>query len=202
MNEIWKDVYFIENGIEYDYRGLYQVSNLGRVKGLKMYVKGKNGSIRTKKEKMLKNGLCKNNYSIVVLSKNGKNKTFYVHRLVAHMFIYNDDKINKTQVNHIDENKENNCIENLEWCTPNYNSNYGTRNKRLSNTFKKNNSFKDNKNAIGCLVERWNKQGNLIDIKYNYEYVKMGFHSGHISACCKGKQKSHKGFIWKYHKNK
>lgn len=53
---------------------------------------------------------------------------------------------------------------------------------------------------LGSLIERWNKDGELLDIKYQFEYVQMGFNSGNISLCCSNKQKSHKGYIFKYHK--
>ena len=49
------------------------------------------------------------------------------------------------------------------------------------------------------LVDRFDKQGNYIDTKYQFEYVEMGFHAGNISSCCKGKRKTHKGYIFKYH---
>ena len=197
--EIWKDVYFIDNGIEYDYRGLYQVSNKGNVKSL-------NYNHTTGKEKILKPIKIKNGYLQVGLCKNGKQKWFYVHRLVAFMFIENCNPEYKTEVNHIDEDKENNSVDNLEWCTRKYNCNYGNRNKKMSEAMKGENHpmygihryGKDNPN-LGSLVERWSKDGKLIDIKYQFEYVEMGFNQGHIYSCCKGKRKSTGGYIFKYH---
>ena len=52
---------------------------------------------------------------------------------------------------------------------------------------------------VGKLIERWNKNGKLLDIKYQFEYVEMGFHAGSISSCCKGRLKSTGGYIFKYH---
>ena len=124
MEEQWKDIYFKQDGIVYDYRGLYQVSNLGNVKSLNYN--------HTGKEKILKPGKNKGGYQVVALSKDGKAKWFRVNRLIAFLFILNDNPEHKTEVNHIDENKENNSASNLEWVTPKQNSNHGTRNKRVA----------------------------------------------------------------------
>lgn len=103
MEEIWKDIQ--------GYEGLYQVSNLGRVKSLaRLDTRGQRVS-----EKILKLGKHRAGYFRVNLYKNGKMKQYLVHRLVALAFIPNPE--NKEQVNHIDGNKQNNVIENLEWCT-------------------------------------------------------------------------------------
>lgn len=71
-----------------------------------------------------------NGYYKVCLSKNGSDKNFHIHRLVAQMFVKNDNPLIKTQVNHKDEDKSNNSSENLEWVTPKENANYGTRIER------------------------------------------------------------------------
>ena len=120
--EIWKDYK--------DYEGLYQASNLGRMRSLDRWVKGPNSSIRFCKGRILKPCTTKDGYLLVNLCKNGKVKSFLVHRLVAEAFIDNTD--NLPQVNHKDENKLNNNVDNLEWCDAQYNSNYGTRTERLS----------------------------------------------------------------------
>ena len=121
MEEIWKDIYYIDilNNEIVDFRNCYQVSNLGRVKNLK-------------RNKELKRHKTRDGYLRVDLTKNKKTKHYQVHRLVAYMFIHNDDTKNKIQINHKDEDKTNNCVENLEWCTAKYNCNYGTHNERVS----------------------------------------------------------------------
>ena len=109
MKEIWKPIK--------GYEKLYEVSNFGKIKSLK-------------KKIILKQFKNTNGYFQVELWKNKKGKQFLVHKLVAESFILNIN--NFPFINHIDENKENNCTNNLEWCTAKYNCNYGTRNSRLS----------------------------------------------------------------------
>ena len=99
MNEIWKDI----SG----YEGLYQVSNLGRVKSL--------GNKSNHREPIILKQALVLGYKCVRLTKDGVYKMYKVHRLVANAFILN--KGNKNQVNHIDGNKRNNCFYNLEWVT-------------------------------------------------------------------------------------
>ena len=106
MKEIWLNIEGYSN---------YMISNYGRVKSLNYR--------RTGKEKILSLKKDKKGYYYITLCKNGECKTFKVHRLVAKAFIPNPN--NYPQVNHKDENPSNNCVENLEWCTNEYNLNYG-----------------------------------------------------------------------------
>ena len=98
------------------YEGLYAVTSCGKV-----------WSYRN--EKFLKPRDNGNGYLFVNLYKNGGYKPKQIHRLVAEAYIPNPD--NLPQVNHKDENKANNCLQNLEWCDAKYNSNYGTRNEKI-----------------------------------------------------------------------
>ena len=121
MIEEWKDIVIEKNGVTYDFTGKYQVSNFGRVRSL-------NYNHKTGKIKLLKINKHGNGYCVVSLYENKKQKQFLVHRLVAFAFIPNPNGY--TEVNHIDENKENNHVENLEWCTREYNMTYGTSKER------------------------------------------------------------------------
>lgn len=109
MEELWKDI----GG----YEGLYQVSNLGRIWSYKT-------------NKILKGSIDSHGYRQVDFRKDGKRKTILLHRLVAKAFILNPD--NLPQVNHKDENPLNNHVNNLEWCTQEYNLSYGTISERKS----------------------------------------------------------------------
>lgn len=122
MIEIWKDIV--------GYEGLYQVSNLGRIR---------NSSIVLKQYTQF-------GYNYVGLWKDKKCKKFRVHRLVAQAFIPNPH--NFPHINHKDENKTNNCVDNLEWCTPKYNNSYGTKTKRQLETYKKHNTSNAEKEVV------------------------------------------------------
>ena len=162
MDEIWRDIE--------GYEGLYKISNKGRVKSLKWG-----------KERILRPGIDGYGYMFVCLCNDNVMKYFKLHRLVAQAFIPN--LYNKPQVNHLDENKKNNCVDNLEWATAKENSNYGTRNERLSRKILQ-------YSKSGEFIREW--QGAL-----EVERV-LGIDNSHINACCRGKRKSAGGFIWKY----
>lgn len=120
MQEIWKDI----DGTE----GLYQVSNMGGVRSVNCVKTRKDGIKYEVKGKNLKSIRLPSGYMYVNIYVGGRQKRFYVHRLVASAFIQNPDMFD--QVNHKDENKQNNCVDNLEWCTSKYNNNYGTHIER------------------------------------------------------------------------
>ena len=169
IKEIWKPIE--------GYNGLYQVSNMGRVKSL--------GNNKTRKEKILKLHSDKDGYLKVQLHKEGKKKNYLIHRLVAQAFI--DNPNNLPQVNHKDEDKTNNCAENLEYCDSSYNTNFGTRNERI---------VKANSIPIlqftksGEFVKKWN---NAKEVERDLEIS-----SSNIYKCCKGKLKSIGGYEWGY----
>jgi hypothetical protein len=111
MNEIWKDIK--------GYEGFYQISNLGRIKSLERYRKYRGNFKAIVRERILKLKVDKEGYSHVSLSKRGDVKFFKVARLVAQAFIINCN--NYPQVNHIDGNKSNDLVSNLEWVTASQN---------------------------------------------------------------------------------
>lgn len=155
------------NNIE-GYEGLYQVSSWGRVKN-------------SRSGRVLKAGKNNDGYLRVNLCKHGNVKQYYIHRLVAKTFIPNPQ--NKPQVNHIDEDKENNRVENLEWCTVRANLNHGTYNSRMSKT----------------------KSKPIICIETGIEYSsgkecarQMGLNRGNIASVLKGRYKTTGGYTFKY----
>lgn len=121
MKEIWKDIP--------EYEGLYQASNLGRIKSVDKIVKRKNVGNFFKKGTILKLQKSKNGYLLCKLSKNGVCPSKFVHTIIAKTFIENSDGL--PCINHKDENKTNNCVNNLEWCSYQYNNTYGTKTERI-----------------------------------------------------------------------
>lgn len=171
------------------YEGLYEVSNYGRVKSLDRYAS--NGkSIILYKGKILSNLIGSDQYYHVHLYKDGKRKPFLVHRLVADAFLSNDN--NKREVNHIDENKLNNCVWNLEWVTSSENANYGTRNKRALETKKQNGLFKK--------VQMLSLDGLFI-MEFDSITDAAAYVNGkksNIWFCCNNKAKKAYNYKWRY----
>lgn len=164
MTEIWKDVV--------GYEGLYQVSNLGRVKSVR-----KNTVMSTPKNKT-------DCYLRVNLKRNGTQKQRLVHRLVAIAFI--DNPNNLPFINHKNEHKWDNRVENLEWCDKSYNVHYGTCIARISHALSK---------PILCV-----ELGIVFDnaVKAT-EYLGMSKGSAtHINRCANGKEKQSGGYTWRY----
>lgn len=173
--EQWKPV----EGFE----GLYEVSNLGEVKSLNYH--------RTGKEKILKPGKNGNGYFQVALRRDGKEKRLLVHRLVATAFIPNP--MDFKQVNHRDEVKTNNCVENLEFCDAKYNANYGTRMEKVAA-------------ALSKVVEA-SKYPDFRTIKLRFastnEAGRNGYDKGIVSRCCNGcyhreGNNKYKGLYWRF----
>ena len=176
--EEWKDIK--------GYEGLYMVSNEGRVKSVerKVWNSGKQ-CYKTIKERILKPGNNGEGYLIVNLCKEGNQKFYTVHRLVAQSFLPNPD--NLPQINHVDENKKNNCVDNLEWCTNKYNINHGTRTDRMAKT--------RSKPVLGISLD--GKSYLYFNSTRDAERL-GGFNQGAISDCCRGERKSHHGYTWEY----
>ena len=117
------------------YEGLYEVSNTGRVRSLDRYVRSKSKSYRLQKGSIL-SPFTTNGYLCVILQASQVTRKFRIHRLVAQAFLPNPD--NLPEVNHRDEDKTNNRVDNLEFCDHKYNNNYGSRNIRIRDTLIKN----------------------------------------------------------------
>lgn len=179
MKEIWRDV----KGFE----GVYQVSNYGKVMGYPRISKDN----RYLPPRILKGSLYSNGYLVVKLRFDGLLKRVAIHRLVAETFIHNPNGL--LIINHKDENKLNNRVDNLEWCTHQYNTTYGTSRERQRETFVKNNSRR---------VRQYSLDGVFIK---EYRCVadasrETGALDSEICACCSDKQRalSANGFQWKY----
>lgn len=156
--EIWRPIV--------GYEGLYEVSSYGRVRSLDRYVKYSNGPIHLHKGMILNPEKDKDGYLQVILYNNGKIHQIKIHRLVAQAFIPNPQDL--PQVNHKDEVKTNNSVDNLEWCNAKYNANYGSRNIRRRETLIKNGYF--NEENVGLSKEEYMKkyyQDNKDKIKDN-----------------------------------
>lgn len=185
MQEIWKDIK--------NYEGLYQVSNLGNVRSLNHIRKNgkKENQLYLHKGKILKPAVQNIGYKFVVLSKEGKSKGFRVHRLVAQAFIENPNNYNC--INHKDENRLNNCVDNLEWCTIAYNNTYGAKQERHSKAMKK---------KIGRKINQYDLEGNLINtfdcIMDAERFLNKKRAATPIWTCCKGKTKTAYGYRWEY----
>lgn len=150
------------------YEGLYAITEEGQV--WSYYSK-----------RFIKPYIRSNGYLQVLLSKGGIKKTYKVHRLVAEAYLPNPN--NLPEVNHIDEDKTNNCVNNLEWCSHEYNVNYGRRNEKTSNSLKKR-----------CLCVELNKQFDSI----NEAGLFIKRHPSGVSDALNGKQKTAGGYHWQY----
>lgn len=177
MKEIWKVINDFNN---------YEVSNMGRVRRIKY-----TDPASAKKYKIPR--ICsyiidKDGYLRVQLSQNGQRKSRFVHRLVAQAFISNNDS--KPTVNHIDGNKKNNCINNLEWASIKEQNNHALKN-----------GLRNMKND-GCSkqVAQYDMNMNLIKIYPSANEAKRqtGFSQGHISEVCRREKPQYKNYIWKY----
>lgn len=192
MEEIWKDIK--------GYKGLYQVSNLGRVKSLERYQQ--NHSKLQKVEEKLKTIHTKSNgYQYVQLYKDNIMKNLHIHRLVAQAFIPNPE--NKPQINHIDGNKQNNNIDNLEWSTSNENNKHkwdiGLQkpSKKQSIITKGNNRKYKSKP-----IDQLDLNGNYIRTWLNAHEAsrQLGIDRSTISQCCRGgrRNKTAGGYKWRF----
>lgn len=146
-----------------------------------------------KRKKILKPWKNDNGYLVVGLYDNLGMHNLKVHRLIAEAFIPNPN--NYPQVNHKDEDKTNNCVENLEWCNSKYNINYGSHNQRVSIAKKgiipKANPPKE--------VYQYTLDGELVRIWSSIsECGRSGYTISHISYCCNGKEKTYKGYKWSF----
>lgn len=183
--EIWKDIK--------DYEGRYQISSYGRVRSIKRTANHIHG-VRTVNSKLLKLNTS-HRYSNISLSKNSLMSRFTIHRLAASHFIPNPEDL--PQVNHIDGDRRNNHVSNLEWCTASHNQKHSYRIGLKSPI---------NMGKLGSLnynskpVTQYDMKGNYIaEFSATHEACRItGINQGTLAACARGKRKSAGGYTWKY----
>lgn len=196
MEEIWRNVK--------DFEGLYQVSNLGRVRSLDHYVNS-NGGVRLVKGVLIKPKIDSGGYMRVTLHKNDTHKNYQLHRLVGMTFpdliewteCAKGKPFNKLQINHKDENPSNNNINNLQWCVVEDNLIYGTRLDRIKEKLINGKKSKS--------VSQYTIDGQFVA---EYPSIAEAYRQTHILSsyickCLKGYDKFETagGYIWKYTSN-
>lgn len=184
-NEMWRPIK--------GYEGSYEVSDMGNVRSLSRNITTKNGYTYVLNGRILRQNIRQNGYAGVILCKNGVYKPLSVHRIVAETFIPNPN--NYPQVNHKDENKVNNRVDNLEWCTISYNVNYGTANVGRSYKHR-------NHPSISRRVGMYDKDGNLLRIFQSGSEAsrQTGVHVSCLLRCCRHEKNrpTAGGYKWEY----
>ncbi len=174
MEEIWKDVV--------GYEGLYQVSNTGKVRSL---------NYRAVKNRVHELTPKTNNSGRlwVELFKDGIARQHLIHRIVGNAFIPNPYKFE--EINHKDENPKNNNVDNLEWCTREYNVRYYNERHPSGNRNGKLKKLAINQiSGDGTIIRQWNNAREV--------FVQTGMSASSITDCCRGKRKTAYGFRWQY----
>ena len=182
MEEIWKDIK--------GYEGFYQVSNFGNVRSLNWANTGETRNMYLKPHNK--------GYLQVELAFVGKKKMFMVHRLVADAFINNPNGY--LLINHKDENKKNNNVENLEWCTSSYNANYSLKLHGKPYGVGKPIRRRENGKRIGKAIVQYTKSNEVIRVWKDSRtiFLETGMSDWSISECCRGNRHTAYGYIWRY----
>lgn len=213
--EVWKDLKYLTNSGEWiDFGGVYQVSNLGNIRSYRAKNGSKCSGRLSEVPRILKHSISSNGYHRVGLVKEEgtKNRFFLVHRIVASTFIDIPEHLlftRKIQVNHKNEDKDDNRLKNLEWCTPLENTNHGSRTERAiakrtetmsSMEWKKQNSNRKrsrHESVVGVHV----LTGDVVELNSMScadAFLNITFASRSVSACVRGRQKTAYGYRWFY----
>ena len=190
--EIWRDI----KGFE----GVYQVSDMGRVRSLRREQKDKNGRTVCYKGTVRKASPNSSGYMRVELKNQQKHECWFVHRLVALHFVDNPSPDKFTVVNHKDSNHLNNRAENLEWTTVYGNNQHAIANGRMERTDEwienLNRSLEKHYKPVVGYDPKSGKEA--VVFKSIQECGRNGFEASCVCDCCKGKRKTHKGLAWRY----
>lgn len=183
MEETFKDVI--------GYEGFYQISNLGRLKSLERFIKGRNNGKRLKPESIIKNKLDSKGYYHYELSKLGKKKDLRLHRLIAEVFIPNPEL--KPYINHKNGIKTDNSILNLEWVTQSENTQHAYDTGLMVGQ-------KGKDHSSSKKIYQYDKCGNLIS---SFDGMRdagreTGIEPSSIGKCAQGLRPSAGGYVWKY----
>lgn len=186
--EIWKDIV--------GYEGYYQVSNKGRVRSVNRAINAYNHNAKRnveyqKEGKILKGITDKDGYKVVTLCKGESNHVICrVHRLVATAFIPNPN--NLPEINHKDECKTNNFVENLEWCNHRYNNLYNDKHIKTGRLLKN--------GRLSKAIAQTTLNGDIIAVYPSLREAERitGFYHGNISRCIHGDLKTYKGYLWQF----
>ncbi len=183
MKETWKPVP--------GYEDFYEVSDCGNIRSIAVFSAKYQRIIQRRSPRMLRQETSHDGYKRVVLSLYGKHRHFSVHRIVALSFLPNPG--NLQEVNHKDENPANNHVFNLEWCSPSYNSNYGTLPQRISQ--RQTNAPYHSKKVVQLSME-----GKVIStFPSTCEAERQtGVSSECICRACKGRYSHAGGYKWEY----
>lgn len=189
MEEIWEDIA--------GYEGLYQVSNFGRIKSLERIIFHSDGKKTIHNERMLCPSFDKFNYLNVCLTIDKKTKNHKVHRLVC--LAFSENKYGKRTVNHIDGNKSNNNLSNLEWATDSENIKHsyfiGLR-KNPKNMYERKYKYHPKSKAVVQFDKLGNKIKEFESITHAFD--ELNIRQDLICSVCKGKRKTAGKFMWKY----
>lgn len=182
MKEIWLPIK--------DYEGLYEVSSLGKVRSLDRNLIVSNGKKYIRKGRTIKPHVNKFGYQRIGLSKNGIREQIFVHRIVAKAFLPTSN-MESLDVNHIDGNKQNNTIQNLEWCNRQYNMQHAYRNGLVK--------FKVTAHPKRRIA-KLDYNENILNVYNSIKEaaIDTGINASSISHVARGKYKHVGGFGWKY----